>query len=110
MADFRGAYQTFLNVASLFLSITTRATNAATELAAALTNATTPSGNNGGLQTDTSQYDVGYGPFPALNDIVAGLDTASNQVEIDCTLSNFTSTESTLTVDGSMGFTIPLPF
>jgi hypothetical protein len=110
LADFRGAYQAFLNVAALFLSITTRATNAASELAAALANTTTPSAANGGLQTGASSYDVGYGTFPAVNDIVAALDTATNQVEIDCTLTNFTSTESTLNVEGSAGFTIPLPF
>jgi len=107
-ADFRNAYQAYLNVASNFIGITTRANAAAAVLAAALANSSSPSSTNGGLQISASDFDVAWVGLPSNNQIVAALGTSDNQVSIEVAVDNFSSSKSSLSIEGHAGFSIPI--
>ncbi|HEV2481553.1 MAG TPA: hypothetical protein VGS79_17905 [Puia sp.] len=79
-------------------------------LAAALANTVSPSATNGGMQTDASSYYVGFTPekLPTANQLIGGLNTTSNAVTVDISLSNFSSTSSQLSISGGFGFSIPI--
>jgi hypothetical protein len=109
-SDFRNAWQTWQNIAADFINLSTQGMQANAELQAALANATGPVATNGGLQTSASSFDVAYNGFPATTVIVGDLQNSNNAVSIACSLSNFNSTESNLSIEGGASFTIPLDF
>jgi hypothetical protein len=79
-------------------------------LSAAIGAVTTPSAANGGMQTGATSYAVGYTPkkLMSANQLIGGLSTATNQINMSLALSNFSSTQSDLSINGKVGFTIPI--
>ena len=80
---------------------------ASEELAAAQANSTNPSAENGGLQTTSSTYYVGWTPMPANQQIQGGLESGS-KVSIAISASNFSSSKADLSINGKTGFSIPI--
>lgn len=109
-SDFRVAYQQWKNIAAPAVAISQTQTTALARLQAAMNNVQNPGSGNGGLQTGTSSYAVGYTGLPATMSIINGLQTPSNQISISCTLSQFSSSSANFQVEGQAGFTIPLDF
>jgi hypothetical protein len=79
----------------------------AQELAAAQTNTQSPSLANGGLPIGNNNFYVGWTPLPDNNQIQGGLESKSS-VSINIAASNFSSTQSNLSIDGKTGFTVPI--
>lgn len=77
------------------------------ELSAAKANAQHPSATNGGLQTGTDSYYVGWTPLPTNNQIQSGLQSES-KVTVHIQAENFDSSHATFHMDGGVGFTIPV--
>jgi hypothetical protein len=79
------------------------------ELSAAQQNTQHPTKTNGALQTvsNPETYYVGWSGLPSNNQVMGGLESGS-KLHIEIKASNFSSTSTTFTVDGSTGFTVPI--
>lgn len=79
------------------------------ELDAAQANCKNPSSTNGGLPTNdaTQPWYVGFSKLPSGTTILNGLN-GSSKITVGISASNFTSTQTNLSVDGKVGFTIPI--
>lgn len=110
MNALRNAIASYQSLAGDSYALHNRYYIATAAVAAALKNVTTPSASNGGMQTDASSYYIGYSPdlLPNVNKLIGGLNTAANAVEVDISLSSFTSTSSNMKIGGGLGFSIPI--
>ena len=106
----RNAIASYKSIAGDSYALHNRYYAATARITAAVQNATTPTANNGGQQVDTSSYYVGYTPnkLPTANQLIGGLNTASNAVSTQINLSSFSSTASQLSISGGTSFTIPI--
>ena len=108
MQDFKNAYQTYQVQAQVSNRLTTQSARAMARLNAARANTKNPTATNGGLQTDATSFYQPFGPFPTQNKINGDLQTLTNKASIKMKLDNFSSKESHFSVEGSVGFTIPI--
>lgn len=99
LASFEYAYEKYQLAAAQMNTIMQASAAALTRLSQAKINTKTPSATNGGLQTDTDSFYVGY-VTPPQTQINSGLQTSSNSVQIQLSLSDFSSSSSNLSVDG----------
>lgn len=106
----RNAIASYESVAGASYALHNRYYAATARLSAAAANIKTPTASNGGMQVDASNYFVGFTPnkLPTANQLIGGLNTASNQVSVQISLSDFTSTSSTMNISGSTSFDIPV--
>jgi hypothetical protein len=83
---------------------------ATARLQAAQANVTAPSAANGGMPVSPTQWVPGYTPsqLPSDNQLIGGLNTTTNAVNVAVSLSNFTSNSSQMSVSGKAGLTIPI--
>jgi hypothetical protein len=83
---------------------------ASARLTAAVANTVKPSATNGGMQVDASSYYVGYTPnkLPSANQLIGSLNTVGNAVSVEIKASNFSSSATTVSISGSVGFEIPI--
>jgi hypothetical protein len=100
LASFELAYQTYQIAAAQMTTIMQASAAALLRLSAARANTKNPTATNGGLQTGATSYYVAYNGVPAQTVINSGLQTASNKVQVQLSLSNFSSTSSNLSVNG----------
>ncbi len=107
MQGFKMAYRTYQVSAPVSNRLTTESAQAMLRLNAARANSLTPSETNGGLQTDATAYYQSFGPFPTQNNINRGLQKLSNNVSVHLGLTNFSSKNCHLSVDGNAGISIP---
>lgn len=108
LAGFKNAYQSYQIAASQSNTILSRSGQAMLQLKNSMTNTEEANGSNGGMQTSTSTYYVGFTGIPAQNMINSGLQTESNKVSVSISLSNFSSTESDLHIAGGAGIRVPI--
>lgn len=108
MQDFKVAYQTYQVSAEIAWRLLSQSAAAIERLAAARANSKTASAANGGLPIAAGAFYQPFGPFPTQNAINGGLQTLTNKASVSISLSNFSSTESTFSVEGSAGVTIPI--
>lgn len=110
MNALRNAVASYKAIAATSYALHNRYYAASARLSAALSNVTTPTANNGGMQVSANGYYVGYTPakLPSANQLIGGLSTAGNAVSVSISLSSFTSTSTNFSVSGSTGFTIPI--
>ncbi|HEY4336072.1 MAG TPA: hypothetical protein VGM89_09245 [Puia sp.] len=110
MNPLRNAIAAYQSLAGDSYAMHNRYYVATAALAAALKNITAPSAANGGMQTSASTFYDGYSPdlLPSANKLIGGLNTSSNAVGVDISLSSFTSTSSNMKIGGGLGFSIPI--
>jgi hypothetical protein len=106
----RNAVTSYKAIAAESYALHAKFYSATARLQAMATNVTTPSATNGGMEVDTGEFYVGYTPnkLPTANQLIGGLSTDSNAIEVDLALSNFSSKSSNLSISGKAGFTIPI--
>ncbi|MDR1931978.1 MAG: hypothetical protein LBQ57_04040 [Spirochaetales bacterium] len=68
----------------------------------------TPAKANGGLQTDTDAYYVGYSNLPATSDVIDSLNNDKSEISISINIENFSEQSSKLTIDNGVSFTVPV--
>lgn len=108
MNNFRIAWQTYQVAAAASFSILTRASQAAIQRKAAIENVEKPTESNKGMQVSSSQFYPGFTGLPTVTTINNGLQTETNTVSVDIDISNFSSEKSNLSIDGKVGFSIPI--
>lgn len=106
----RNAIASYKSAAGDSYALHNRYYAATARIAAALANTLTPTANNGGQQVDTNSYYVGFTPnkLPTANQLIGGLNTASNAVSVQINLSSFSSNSSKLSISGGTSFDIPI--
>jgi hypothetical protein len=106
----RNAIASYQSMAGASYALHNRYYAATARLAAAIANVTNPAASNGGMQVDNTDYFVGFTPnkLPTANQLIGGLTTAGNQVSMTLSLSDFTSTSSTMSISGGTGVEIPI--
>ena len=106
----RNAIATYKQQAGDSYALRNRWYVATARLSAAVANTVKPSASNGGMQVDDNVYYVGYTPnkLPSANQLIGSLNTAGNAVSVELKVSNFTSTTTTVSISGSIGFEIPI--
>ena len=107
MQAFKNAYQGYQVSAPVSNRLTTESAQAMVRLNAARANSLTAEEGNGGLQTGAAAYYQPFGPFPTQDDIKRGLQTLSNNLSVELYLSDFSSKDSVLSVEGNAGISIP---
>ena len=108
MQGFKVAYQTYEVSAQIAFRLLSQSAAGMARLAAARANSKTATAANGGLPIAAGKFYQPFGPFPTQNTINGGLQTLTNKASVDIDLSNFSSTASKFSVDGSVGFSIPI--
>lgn len=102
LAAFENAYQSYQLAAAQMNTIMQASAAANVRLLTARSNIKKPTAENGGLQTGASSYYVGYVGMPTQNQINSGLQSgAANQVSVSLSLSDFSGSSSSLSVNGS---------
>lgn len=73
-------------------------------------NTFTPTAKNGGQQVNANDYYVGYTPakLPSTNQLIGGLNTASNAVSVQIDLSSFNAESTQMRISGNAGIRIPV--
>lgn len=106
----RNAIIAYKSMAALSYALHNKYTLAMAYLNAAIANITTPTADNGGMQTGDTSFYVGYTPskLPTVNQLIGGLRTTGNAVDVDMKLSNFSSDSSQLAVSGQTSFSVPI--
>lgn len=108
LESFKVAYQTYEVSAAVSWRLLSQSAAANERLAAARANSKTATAANGGLPIAAGVFYQPFGPFPTQNKINGGLQTLTNKASVDIDLSNFSSTASKFSVDGNVGFSIPI--
>lgn len=108
LQSFKAAYQTYEVSAAVSWRLLSQSAAANERLAAARANSKTATAANGGLPIAAGVFYQPFGPFPTQNKINGGLQTLTNTASVDIDLSNFSSTASKFSVDGNVGFSIPI--
>ena len=110
MNALRIAIASYKSIAAESYALHNKFYSATALLNAAQTNVIKPSATNGGMETSTGEYYVGYTPdkLPTANQLIGGLSTDGNAIEVELSLSNFSSKSSDLSISGKTGFTIPI--
>lgn len=106
----RNAIASYKSIAGDSYAMHNRYYAATARIAAALSNTTSPTASNGGMQVDTNRYYVGFTPnkLPSANQLIGSLNTDSNAVKVQVHLSSFSSDQSNMSISGGTGFRIPL--
>lgn len=106
----RNAIASYQAMAGASYALHNRYYLATARLQAAQANVTTPNATNGGMQVDPTHFVAGYTPsqLPSANQLIGGLDTTKNAVNVAVSLSNFSSNSSQMSVSGQAGLTIPI--
>lgn len=106
----RNAIASYQAIAAQSYALHNRFYEATDRLKAAQSNVKTPTQENGGQQTDTNTWYVGYTPdkLPTANQLIGGLKTDHNAVQISLTMSKFSSKSTNVSVSGGIGLTIPI--
>lgn len=107
MRGFKEAYQTWMTDAQVSYQLLSKSSAAIAKLKAARADVKRVTAANGGLQVSASEYYAPFGPFPTQNKINGDLQSNST-VEVKFVLDNFSSTQSRFSVEGSVGFSIPI--
>lgn len=110
MNALRNAIASYKSIAAESYALHAKWYQATARLSAIQNNVTKPDAKNGGMEVGTGGYYVGYTPnkLPTANQLIGGLSTDSNSIEVDLHLSNFSSQSSKLSISGKAGFTIPI--
>jgi hypothetical protein len=85
-------------------TFTSRKTNAEKQLKAAIEHTIKPSATNGGLQTGSSSYEVEYIGLPTVTALVGLLQDSKNKLTVSYKLSDFSSADSNLSINGGPPF------
>ena len=106
----RNAIATYKSQAGDSYALHNRYYAATARIAAALANVLKPSASNGGMQVSSTGYYAGFTPnkLPTANQLIGGLNTTGNAVQVTVSLSNFSSSSSQLSISGSTGFSFPI--
>lgn len=110
LAGFSGLGQAItsaMNQLAPLLAIQNAQAQAEAELAAAQQNTQYPTADNGGLNIGNGEFYVGYGPLPENNQ-VQGILQGGSSVSVNIQASNFESQDIKLSIDGNVGFTVPI--
>ncbi|MBY0489478.1 MAG: hypothetical protein K2R93_06520 [Gemmatimonadaceae bacterium] len=110
LSALRNAIMQYKVMAADSYALKNRANIAAARLQAAIANASAPNGANGGMQIDDNTFLPGYTPskLPTAGQLMGGLNTATNAITISVQMNNFSSTASSLHVEGGASLTIPI--
>jgi hypothetical protein len=106
----RNAIASYQEMAGASYALHNRYYLATARLTAAQANVTKPGAANGGMQVDPTNYVAGYTPahLPSANQLIGGLATTTNAVNVTVSLSNFTSNSTQMSVSGNSGLTISI--
>ena len=106
----RNAIATYVSLAGDSYALHNRYYAATARLNAAMTNVTTPTSSNGGMQTGDSTYYVGYTPskLPTAIELIGSLNTTSNAIQVSVSLSSFSSSSTQVSISGEGGFDLPI--
>lgn len=108
LASFELAYQNYQDAAAQMNTIMQASAAALNRLGATKANAKNPTAANGGLQTGATSFYVAYDGMPAQTLINSGLQDSANQVQVQLSLSNFSSSSSNLSVNGQAAGVVDL--
>ena len=110
MNALRNAIASYKALAGASYALHSRYYLATERLAAAIANTRAPAAGNGGMQTDKTSFFVGYTPdkLPTANQLIGSLQTKANAVNVQLTLSSFSSHSATLSVSGQAGGVISI--
>ena len=108
MQEFKDAYSSFQISAQSANRLTMQSATAMNRLKAAIANIKAPSAGNGGLEVAAGKYALPFGPFPTQNYVNNHYQSDSSSVTINMKLDNFSSKSSHLSIDASVGFSIPI--
>jgi len=110
MNALRNAIASYKAIAAESYALHDKFYKATARIAAIKNNVTTPTAKNGGMEVNTGSYFVGYTPnkLPTANQLIGGLATDANAIEVDLNLDNFSSKKSNLSINGKVGFSIPI--
>ncbi len=98
----------YLNALGSAISLENNATLNQAYLGRALTAAQTPTAENGGLQTDDGVFHPAYRISTQLADILNGLRATSNAISLKMSVSRFSESEFSVSVNGGAGFVVPI--
>jgi len=106
----RNAIATYVSLAGDSYALHNRYYAATARLNAAIANVTTPTSDNGGMQTGDSTYYVGYTPskLPTAPQLIGSLSTTSNAIQVSVSLSSFSSSSTQVSISGEGGFDLPI--
>lgn len=106
----RNAVASYKALAGTSYALHNRYYAATARIQAAMNNTLKPNPGNGGMQTGLDTYYVGFTPnkLPTANQLIGGLQTASNAVQVQINLSDFSSRSSNLSISGGASFSIPI--
>lgn len=101
-------YNTFLSHNAKYIEMTSRELDAINYVKQLIDNMKNPSKSNAGVQIDAANYSVGYS-MADVNQIYNELSAEDNKMTIDLEFSDFSETQSSLSIDHQAAFVIPLP-
>jgi len=108
--NLRNAIASYKAIAAQSYVLHNRYYEATARLNAAKVNTKTPAAKNGGQQTGSDSYFVGFTPkkLPTATQLLGGLQSDNSQVALQMTLSNFHSKQVDVSVSGSVGISMPI--
>ncbi|MES2757704.1 MAG: hypothetical protein V4693_10050 [Pseudomonadota bacterium] len=110
LSALRGAISDYKELARSSYKLKQTRSEALRRTGAAIASVTTPTADNGGMQTGDTSYYPGFNPakLPTANQLIGGLTTPGNAVSISIAMSDFSSSSSELSIAGSAGFDFPI--